>query len=279
MRKRDGSLSLRFSFRVAFCMAFLVLLTFVFQNCISPEDGGKDRLSTKGNGEGYSGKVVYLHYDLNGGCSNGETVYAQIEVIEGKKYQVRDKCENVEPREIDTMDIDYLPHNRNSLVFDRRYYQLATEESRENLITEIFCRGQDIHLRSGHMQIVDVTIKRNETGYIGKINLGIYDEGSLIESRNTDFVQVDKLTVPDANLELPGPIPPPSELSAVEASSAEHWAGFMPRQGQMAEIFSLVVRGSETSLSASFSSILNPELGFDGSEHVMLDRMSCATHH
>lgn len=92
-----------------------------FQNCRDGVQQANDDLKSKGNGEGYSGKITYANF-AEAPCDDGNPARSMFQESSGGYTLVRDECAQIAPREIGDSEVDHLEQTDSFAVYDAKLY-------------------------------------------------------------------------------------------------------------------------------------------------------------
>lgn len=135
-----------------------LVLVLSFQNCKSDSSaldplgiaskvtgGGlaaEDKAETDSGGGGGDGGVYdgkpYVGIDIAGSCGAVGGVRTEIRVFGEKAMLIKDNCQEITPKELDTVSLSLMAHNTSNIVYEGKVLD-AVEEAAEP--TRYFCRG------------------------------------------------------------------------------------------------------------------------------------------
>jgi hypothetical protein len=157
----------------------LILLLLAFQNCTqrAGSDSRQIGLESKGNGDGYAGKVKYLDLDLNNVC--GGSPKGEIEVTNGTSGMITmENCQAIIPRPVDISALGLMPHDPANLVFNENLYQVVSDNSQGVFL----CRANTPNISGSEKYVLDAIVKKTPGGLVGQVHLGIYDLNMALKS-------------------------------------------------------------------------------------------------
>lgn len=189
---------------IKFFLALTGLLSFavIYQNCSggfanssnSLESNGQ--FSASGNGEGYTGKLSFVNFDVDGECGDIGAIRSAIDVIEGIPYLVKDNCRDIDAIKLGPDKVIAEPHNPHNLIFSDRIFDISTAEVPSSLL----CKGEAADPHDGLINKADVAIKaktsNGQTIYMGRVLVGVYTlQGELLRTYDSEDIPVKATTI------------------------------------------------------------------------------------
>lgn len=147
---------------------FIFTVIGFFQNCTQAVTNGGTNTQQSGNGEGYGGKARYEN--PNGTCPGGTTnPPGGVNAIErnGRIFSlVRKDCADVTPAQDVTAMVEYLPHSKETAVYQGHIYQVPGSLPPVGALTQDvhrFCRVSMFD-GAGTGEVIDAYILRVSDG-------------------------------------------------------------------------------------------------------------------
>jgi hypothetical protein len=173
--------NLKAAFRNTVLVAvFFFTVAGFFQNCTQAVTNGGTETQYSGNGEGYGGKARYEN--SAGTCPNcSVNPPGGVSAIEreGRKFSVvRRDCAEMPPQALADGQVEYLPHSKNTAVFEGRLYQVpgSVPPPSAGLTQDVhrFCRVNRLNAQ-GSGEVVDAYILRASDGsFRARANVASY---------------------------------------------------------------------------------------------------------
>jgi len=174
-----------------------ILLTF--QNCsfVKPEAGGS-RGHTKGNGDGYAGKI----YSASGFNVAGQFAErSRIEIdLSGRPFLVKDNFQTIAPTPVSFGLLNLLAHNLENLIFQERVFQIVTAQAFSSLL----CRADALTSDNTQRHILDAIVQEQDGQLFGRVKLGIYSVAEELQQVIEFSVPVTRTEVSDGTVSYIG---------------------------------------------------------------------------
>lgn len=177
----------------------ILSLILAFQNCTPFSRSDERKGVLEKGGDGYTGKVSYVHASLQNSCPDGSSEKSVIEYLNGRAFLTKENCQPVVPPRL-LADPGFLPYNPGALFLG----SLLFEPVDTPIWSSVACRGQSALLDPfGRRAFSDIQLfetgKMSPAGpiYSGHIKIGYFDSQGLLASSETVVI----------NQALPDPTP------------------------------------------------------------------------